>query len=685
MRHRALLLPPLALALLGAVGFGWAASGAIEARTMARLARAAQAGGHDWLRIEVDGLSAALGGDAPDAAAATAALAAARAAAPLAALRDAITVAAAAPPQSFTQPQPQPDTQPAEGAAAPAIALEILRAAGGVTLIGVAPNPQARDRLAAALAEAALSDGAGSAAAAPAVQIAADAHGDDPPNWRALEAAAVSAAEHLRLGRIAFAPGSFAVSGLPASEAARIAIERGARALRAGGVAVTLDLAAPAAQAGAPVFDIELRAGAADLRACATPDAAAAETLTQALAQALGAVDLTGGPCAPLDGAAESAAEGAAESAAEGAAEGAAESLAERAAAGARWSRVAQAGLAALRQAQGGRFRLEGVAASFAAAGAGAGQVDAAVARLAAAMPEGFSLTTEGVSPAPPAPAVASGAVWLRVRATPELVLLTGAAPDIATRAAVTSYAAAVFGAERVHEGMAVAQAHGAEGWRAAALGALDALAQLDSGAVEVVDGRVALTGVTRDPAAVRVSHLALAAPAQKGWRGETKITVDLAARAAQSLLAPQACAARMSEQTEGTPILFATGSAEIANESAPALDALSATLRRCANGAIEVGGHTDSQGSAGYNLSLSQARAEAVRAALVARGAPSGALVARGYGEHAPIADNADEAGRARNRRIAFTALPPPAARQGEAPDSKNGPPLNAIPETTP
>lgn len=629
MRHRALLLPPLALALLGAAAFGWAASGVIEARTAARLAHAAQASGHDWLRISVDGLAARLDGVAPDAAAAAAALDAARAAAPMAAIDDRIAVSP--PPQA-----PRPADAAAPPKNAPEIALQILRAADGVRLTGVAPNPAARDRLAAALAEAAGAD-----AQASDVRIAGDGRGDEPPNWRALEAAAVSAADQLRLGRIALAPGSFSVSGLPGSEGARIAIERSARALRAGGVTVALDLAAPAAPAGAPVFDIELGAGSAALRACATPDAASAA----ALAQALAAVAPTGGPCAPLPQPAAGSDERA----------------------GAQWTQAALAGLAALDQAQGGRYRLEGLGASFAARAAGAGGADAAAARLAGALPDGFTLTTEGVGPAAPAPILSADAVWLRVRATPELVLLTGAAPDAATRAAVVSYAAAMFGAERVHEGMAVARAPGREGWRSAAFGALDALAQLDSGAVEVVDGRVSLTGVTREPAAVRMSHLALTAATQEGWRGETRITVDLAARAAESRLDPDACAARLSAQSAETPILFEAGSAEIAGESGATLDALAATLRRCAAGAIEVGGHTDSQGSAGFNLSLSQARAEAVRAALIARGAPSAALAARGYGEDAPIADNADEAGRARNRRIAFTARPQDAASASE------------------
>ena len=120
-----------------------------------------------------------------------------------------------------------------------------------------------------------------------------------------------------------------------------------------------------------------------------------------------------------------------------------------------------------------------------------------------------------------------------------------------------------------------------------------------------------------------------------------------------------QTCALPISEIAAADPILFPPGEATIAEGSGAVLDRLAETLRRCdANAEIEVGGHTDSQGSEDYNLRLSRARAEAVREALLRRGAPARLLSARGYGETAPIADNSGEAGRALNRRIAFAAL---------------------------
>jgi len=69
----------------------------------------------------------------------------------------------------------------------------------------------------------------------------------------------------------------------------------------------------------------------------------------------------------------------------------------------------------------------------------------------------------------------------------------------------------------------------------------------------------------------------------------------------------------------------------------------------------IEIGGHTDDQGSDEYNDRLSQERAKAVYDYLVQHGIDSSRLSYRGYGKRQPIADNTSEEGRAANRRTEF------------------------------
>jgi len=105
--------------------------------------------------------------------------------------------------------------------------------------------------------------------------------------------------------------------------------------------------------------------------------------------------------------------------------------------------------------------------------------------------------------------------------------------------------------------------------------------------------------------------------------------------------------------------VQFDTGSAVITRDSYETLAKAAEAIKAAPAGTrIEVGGHTDNTGEAAANLALSQARAEAVIARLVELGVPSGALLGKGYGQTAPVADNTTEQGRAQNRRMAFTVL---------------------------
>jgi outer membrane protein OmpA-like peptidoglycan-associated protein len=67
---------------------------------------------------------------------------------------------------------------------------------------------------------------------------------------------------------------------------------------------------------------------------------------------------------------------------------------------------------------------------------------------------------------------------------------------------------------------------------------------------------------------------------------------------------------------------------------------------------------HTDSIGTEENNLKLSQYRAQAVVDYLVSKGVEKDRLLPEGYGENAPAASNADETGRARNRRVSFAII---------------------------
>jgi outer membrane protein OmpA-like peptidoglycan-associated protein len=69
----------------------------------------------------------------------------------------------------------------------------------------------------------------------------------------------------------------------------------------------------------------------------------------------------------------------------------------------------------------------------------------------------------------------------------------------------------------------------------------------------------------------------------------------------------------------------------------------------------VRVEGHTDSQGGDKANMKLSDSRAKAVRDYLIGKGIDGGRLVAKGFGETKPVADNDTEEGRFKNRRVEF------------------------------
>lgn len=99
--------------------------------------------------------------------------------------------------------------------------------------------------------------------------------------------------------------------------------------------------------------------------------------------------------------------------------------------------------------------------------------------------------------------------------------------------------------------------------------------------------------------------------------------------------------------------ILFHTNSAELRSESIAVLNATADTLNANPGVGVEIAGHTDSDGDAGYNQDLSERRANTVRDYLVSKGVSGSRLSAAGYGESQPVADNATAQGKAQNRRV--------------------------------
>lgn len=107
--------------------------------------------------------------------------------------------------------------------------------------------------------------------------------------------------------------------------------------------------------------------------------------------------------------------------------------------------------------------------------------------------------------------------------------------------------------------------------------------------------------------------------------------------------------------------VLFDTGRSDLKSGSLQNIYPLVEYLKMHAETRVKIEGHTDSQGSSGYNAELSQRRAEAVRNFLVTNGIAPERIIAQGMGEDYPIATNSSAAGRQQNRRVEVTITDSP------------------------
>jgi len=106
--------------------------------------------------------------------------------------------------------------------------------------------------------------------------------------------------------------------------------------------------------------------------------------------------------------------------------------------------------------------------------------------------------------------------------------------------------------------------------------------------------------------------------------------------------------------------LTFAHDSSSVRAEDRSQVDRVAQFLREHPRGEALLEGHTDSRGPAAYNQRLSEQRANAVRAYLLERGIDARRITAVGIGEDRPIASNATDEGRARNRRVEVVVTQP-------------------------
>jgi OOP family OmpA-OmpF porin len=232
-------------------------------------------------------------------------------------------------------------------------------------------------------------------------------------------------------------------------------------------------------------------------------------------------------------------------------------------------------------------------------------------------------------------------------------ISLTGTVASDAEKKLVLDAAAAAFGPANVADQVVVSNGVRDE----PSAGALVLFSQylglmgrdLDQGSAQVSGTTMAVagTGFTKESAA------ALAGELEK-YRTAAGLTVS---GSVAEPTPPDAAGlqANLSDISGRSSINFASGSAQLDAPSQQVLDVAAQSILAGPVAAVEIGGHTDSEGTETNNQRLSLQRAEAVRTYLITKGVAAPRLVAKGFGSTVPIADNATPEGRAQNRRIEF------------------------------
>ncbi len=195
-------------------------------------------------------------------------------------------------------------------------------------------------------------------------------------------------------------------------------------------------------------------------------------------------------------------------------------------------------------------------------------------------------------------------------------------------------------------------------GFTAAATVAVRSLARLQGGKADILDQSVALSGTAFQEAAVTSIDESMrdALPA-----GFTLVTSGVVVAEPGQPLPASACREQLQAVLKVGRIEFDASNPVVTTDSLGILDRAAGTIVRCPDALIEVGVHSDNDGSGTAALKdRTQARAEAIVDFLAGAGVQRERLTANGYGATKPIGDNNTAAGKAANRRVEFSVAVP-------------------------
>lgn len=227
-----------------------------------------------------------------------------------------------------------------------------------------------------------------------------------------------------------------------------------------------------------------------------------------------------------------------------------------------------------------------------------------------------------------------------------EPVMVNGTVPDEDTHQAILAKLKTIYG-NNVVDQIRVANVKTPPEWRQTVLNSIQpGIKDVSKGRLEFSGTSISLSGKVSSETA----RTGLAQSFGQGIPAVYKVRQQLDVAATEQKVIDQALANRIIEFESGSTVLTPVGQ--------KILDEMAIAINKVGNKSIKIIGHTDSQGNATTNLGLSLQRANAVKTYLIGKGVNAALLSTEGLGSTQPVADNATEDGRRKNRRIEFSVL---------------------------
>ena len=601
-RKRILGLALFILAAGLAFSAAYLAANWVESRSKSAVERVMTLQGYEWVNVSVDGLQLRLEGTAENEANRFRALTLAGSAVDPDRVQDAMKVQ----DQNLSAP--------------PRFSVEILRNNDGVSVIGLIPASTDRQTILTAISE--------MAGGTKVTDLLETADYAAPENWNVSLAFGLEALEQLNRSKISISANRIAVTAITDSKEEKENFETNLRKNAPSKVALVLNINAPR-----PVITPFTTRFSID-HAGFTFDTCAADTAkarNEILSAALSAGADSTQSCTIGLGVPSPT-----------------------------WSAAVKIGIEKLAELGGGTITYSDADVSLVALDTTPeADFDRVVGELKAALPEVFSL--DAVLPKVVVlDGTGSDPALIEFFATksPEgQVQLRGRLADERQQSTVTSFAQARFGADAVYSATRL-DTDLPDGWALRVLAGVEAMSMLTHGVLIVQPEFVELKGESHVETVNDDVARLLGEKLGEGQNYRLNITYVEPPLPEDAPKSPEVCITNISTALASRKIAFAPGAADIEATSLSTIDKLAEAFQGCSEVAMEIGGHTDSQGRETMNLNLSQQRADAVLNGLLARGVLTSNLTAKGYGETVPIADNGTEEGREENRRIEFVLV---------------------------